>query len=209
MQAPACPQPSAPRPARAHARSRPVHWLVTATALAAVVGGAAFLQPSGATATTAPAASSGASGDTGDRTSAEPAGRTGGAPDAESARYPLECGTAGTEVVEKGSADLDGDGRPETVAVVSCAAGMGTPPHGLYVLAHGAAGPEVLETLLDPAERMNVADLAVTGRGISATLLGYSSAEVPRCCPDQRREVIWRWRDGSFRLAALAAPGSV
>lgn len=133
------------------------------------------------------------------------------APDAKAADYPLECGGGETEVVDEGSADLDGDGRQETAAVVRCAAGMGTPPHGVYVLGSGSGGgaPRLLETLVDPAEKMNITGFAVGGGKISATLLGYSAPDVPRCCPDLERKVAWHWRDGKFRLTALPVPGSV
>ncbi|MCC3655069.1 MULTISPECIES: hypothetical protein [Streptomyces] len=208
MQAPACPQPSAPPSSQPtaelpHTRTRPVHWLTTATALAAVLGAAALVQPPDATATP-PAAARQAAG--------EPAaGEPAAAPDAKAADYPLECGGGETEVVDEGSADLDGDGRPETAAVVRCAAGMGTPPHGVYVLGSGSRGgaPRVLETLVDPAEKMNITDFAVGGGKISATLLGYSAPDVPRCCPDLERKVAWHWRDGTFRLTALPVPGRV
>ncbi|MZE80712.1 hypothetical protein GTY57_28280 [Streptomyces sp. SID5475] len=193
MQAPACPQPSAPPSSKPtaelpHTRTRPVHWLTTATALAAVLGAAALVQPPDATAT-------------------PPVARS----NVVTADYPLECGGGETEVVDEGSADLDGDGRPETAAVVRCAAGMGTPPHGVYVLGSGSGGgaPRLLETLVDPAEKMNITDFAVGGGEISATLLGYSAPDVPRCCPDLERKVAWHWRDGKFRLTALPVPGSV
>ncbi|WP_037678144.1 hypothetical protein [Streptomyces albus] len=184
-----------------------MHWLTTATALAAVLGAAALVQPPDATATPPVAVEQRAE-------AGEPAGaeKPEAAPDAEAADYPLECGGGETEVVDRGSADLDADGRPETAAVVRCAAGMGTPPHGVYVLgsASGGGAPRVLETLVDPAEKMNVTDFAVDDGGtISATLLGYSGPDVPRCCPDLERKVEWHWRDGKFRLTALPVPGSV
>ncbi len=116
------------------------------------------------------------------------------------------------DVAGKGSADLDGDGRLETVAVVRCHAGAGTPPSGVYVLTPPAAKggrPKVAATLLDPAQKMSVMDFRVSGAVVSATLLGYSSKDVPRCCPDKRREVKWQWKDGKFALTALPAPGSV
>ncbi len=186
-----------------HTRTRPVHWLATTAALAAVLGAAALVQPADATATPPVAARQ-----------APEAGVPvpGGGPDPVAASYPMECGDAGTRVVDQASSDLDGDGRVETVAVVSCDAGIGTPPTGVYVLTQGAeadAEPKVVETLMDPAERMNVKNFSVAGRTVSATLLGYSSAEVPRCCPDQERAVEWHWRDGKFRLTALPVAGSV
>ncbi|MGP3974622.1 hypothetical protein ACTWQF_11555 [Streptomyces sp. 8N114] len=168
-----------------HTRTRAVHWLATAAALAAVLGGTALLQP--ATATPAPAT-----------------GASGQAPDPDRARYPLDCGPsgAGIDVLDKAAADFDGDGTAETVAVVRCQARGGTPPSAVFVLSGTAQSgrPRIAATLVEHRERMSVQDLAVRGTTISATLLGYSSANVPRCCPDKRRTVKWEWRQGKFAL---------
>ncbi|OEJ27713.1 hypothetical protein AR457_27855 [Streptomyces agglomeratus] len=168
----------------AHTRPRPVHWLATAAAMAAVVAVAGLLQPEAATASqTAPAAA-------GPADTAPPA-----APDASSAVFPLDCRGHKPGVVKQGSGDLDGDGRPETVAVVRCVSGIGTPPSGVFVL----TGPSrVVATLVDPADGVGVTDLAVRAGTVSATLLGYSSPEVPRCCPDRRERVKWQWKGGKF-----------
>jgi len=188
------PQPSRPstpppsRPAPPHTRTRAVHWIVTAAALGAVLGGSALLRPAGATATPAP-----------DTAAVTPG------PDADTARYPLDCGPSEPEVTDRAAVDFDGDGRAETVAVVRCAAGIGTPPSGMYVLAHPereGGRPRVAETLVDPEEGMAVQDLTVRGGTVFARLLGYSSDEVPRCCPDMARDVEWNWRGGKFVLRA-------
>ncbi|MBO8190396.1 hypothetical protein ITI46_01495 [Streptomyces oryzae] len=165
-----------------HTRTRAVHWLATTAALAAVLGGTALLQP--ATATPAPA--------------------SGKAPDPARARYPLDCGTsgAGVDVLDKAAADFDGDGTAETAAVVRCQAHGGTPPSAVFVLSGAPDGrrPRIAATLVEQREGMSVRDLGVRGTTISATLLGYSSADVPRCCPDKRRPVKWEWREGKFAL---------
>ncbi|MFI9310146.1 hypothetical protein [Streptomyces triculaminicus] len=182
MQSPAGPEP------HPHTRPRPVHWLATAAALAGVITGVALLGPGDATATaTAPATAA-------------------AAPDARAVRYPVHCGLARAEVVRAVAGDLDGDGRAETAAVVRCPAGAGTPPSGVYVLAPPAApgaAPRIVATLVDPGQKMNVTGLTVTERTVSATLLGYSAAAVPRCCPDLRRAVKWHWREGKFALTPL------
>ncbi|MGW7055509.1 hypothetical protein [Streptomyces sp. NPDC054887] len=174
----------------AHTRPRPVHWLATAAAMAAVVAAAGFLQPEAATASqTAPAAGSGP---------VEPAAAP--VPDAAGAVYPLECHGEKPAVVEEGSGDLDGDGRPETVAVVRCVSGIGTPPSGVFVL----TGPSrVVATLVDPADGLGISDFTVGGGAVSATLLGYSSPDVPRCCPDRREKVKWQWKGGKFARTVL------
>ncbi|MGP3980368.1 hypothetical protein [Streptomyces sp. KR80] len=192
-----------PQPDLPHTRARPVHWIATATALAAVLGVSALVQPSGAIATPPPARQG---------TPAPSASAPVGAPDPKKAVYPVDCGPEKPEVIDRGSGDLDGDGRQETVAVVRCATGFGTPPSGIYVLTHPATAngaPRVAETFLDPKEGLSVTDFAVRGRTVSATLLGYSSKNVPRCCPDKQRKVKWRWRDGKFALIALPVAGSV
>ncbi|RAJ60046.1 hypothetical protein K378_04744 [Streptomyces sp. Amel2xB2] len=180
-----------------HTRTRMVHWMGTAVALAAVVGLSSFVQPAGATAQ--PTLTTAASG-------------TAPAPDAKKADYPVDCGSPSVkvDVVAKGSADFDGDGQQETVASVRCHSGTGTPPNALFVL--GAAPrpdqkPRVVATMLRMKERMTVEDLKVDDRTVSAKLLGYSSPSVPSCCPDRQRKVKWEWKDGKFALEAAPVPG--
>ncbi|RBM23890.1 hypothetical protein [Streptomyces sp. PT12] len=186
-----------------HTRARAVHWLTTAAVLAAATVVAAMIEPSGATATAT------ASGERGpERGAAAP---TPG-PDAEAAEYPLDCGPLGVVVSDQASVDLDGDGTGETVAVVHCDAGSGTPPHGVYLLGHGegeGAAPRVTETLVDPAERMNVDRFEADDDAVALRLYGYSSPDVPSCCPDMQRDVSWSWRDGALTLDVAPPPNSV
>ncbi|WP_405425912.1 hypothetical protein [Streptomyces erythrochromogenes] len=172
----------------AHTRTRPLHWLATATAMAAVIAAAGLVQPATGSpaATEAPAAK----------------GPQATAPDAAAATYPLDCKGAPQTVTATAQGDLDGDGRPETVAAVRCDAGSGTPPHALYVLIQDPAEgsrPRVVATLLDTPQRQTATELTVRDRTVTASLLGYSGPEVPRCCPDKKQLSKWRWSDGKFR----------
>ncbi|MGP3632893.1 hypothetical protein ACTU45_05890, partial [Streptomyces sp. 24-1644] len=125
------------------------------------------------------------------------------APDAAAATYPLDCGGARYVVADEAAGDLDGDGRPETVAVVRCDAGTGTPPSGVYVLTQGSgAAPRVVATLVDPARKTSVTDFSVHDGIVSATLLGYSSMDVPRCCPDEEEKASWQWKGNAFVRSA-------
>ncbi|OON82270.1 hypothetical protein [Streptomyces tsukubensis] len=187
-------QPSAV-PELAHTRTRPIHWLATAAALAAAVAGASFIQPGAAAASKGPEPSAGS----GHHRAAAPAAST--------ADYPLRCapGAGGDReepvVAQHAAADLDGDGNPETVAVVHCPAGSGTPPDGVYVLTRASATDataRVVATLVDPKDRLTVDDFGVHSATVAATLLGYSSLDVPRCCPDTHKKAQWRWRDNTF-----------
>ncbi|MFE7431308.1 MULTISPECIES: hypothetical protein [unclassified Streptomyces] len=184
-------------PDLAHTDSRPLHWLATAAAMAAVVAAAGMLQPEPAASASTP------------RTTAGQGPAPAAAPDPLRATYPLDCGGLEHTVARQAAGDLDGDGRPETVAVVRCAAGSGTPPSGVYVLTQASgAAPRVVATLVDPAQQMSVGALAVRDGVVSATLLGYSSEDVPRCCPDQREAVTWRWQGGAFVRTAGTAPAT-
>lgn len=114
-------------------------------------------------------------------------------------------------MVKKATGDLDGDGRPETVAVVHCDAPMGTPPDGVYVLTQSADAkkPRVVATLIDPKDRTTVKTLAVSDAGVLADTLGYSSASVPSCCPDVRTSAKWQWKNGTFLRSTPAGAQSV
>ncbi|MFE5796300.1 hypothetical protein ACFQ8C_27495 [Streptomyces sp. NPDC056503] len=174
----------------AHTHARPLHWLATATATAAVVALSGALTPRAAEAGPATRAAS-----------APAAAGPAAAPDAGTADYPLQCGGAPHRVARYATGDLDGDENPETVAVVHCEAGSGSPPAGLYVLTRGRgddAPARVVATLVDPREQRSVTGLAIRGGTVRATLLGYSSPDVPSCCPDEKEQVGWEWTGGAF-----------
>ncbi|MFI1098314.1 hypothetical protein [Streptomyces sp. NPDC020917] len=187
-------QPSA-GPALPHTRSRTVHWLTTAAGLGAVVAAVALVQPADASVT-------GATGS--GKAPAHPVA----APDPKAAAYPLDCPPgAGVDVIAHVSGDLDGDGRPETVAVVRCHADTGTPPSGVYILsapAAAGAAPKIAQMLVNPADDREISDFRLEGRTVRATVLGFSGPTVPRCCPDLKRTYSWEWRGG--RYVALPGP---
>ncbi|WP_399883084.1 hypothetical protein ACGH7X_08205 [Streptomyces sp. BBFR51] len=182
MQHPAVPDLS-------HTHTRPIHWVATATAVAAVVALSSVLQPDAATAAQSPAPGP----------KSAPAQHI-APPDPATVAFPLECGPVKTVVRKKATGDLDGDGRPETVAAVHCDAPMGTPPDGVYVVTRDADGgkPRVVATLVDPKDRHTATGLSVRDGVVLATLLGYSTADVPSCCPDVTDHVKWQWKNGAF-----------
>ncbi|RFU87046.1 hypothetical protein DY218_08935 [Streptomyces triticagri] len=185
-------------PELAHTHTRPIHWLATALAVAAVVAASSFIGPRNATA---------AQTDSPEPAAAPAPAAT--APDAGSVDYPLQCGTAEPDITHHATGDLDRDGRPETVAAVRCKAGSGTPPHGIYVITQPHTGePRVVATLVDPDERLTVTDFAVHDATVTATLLGYSAPTVPSCCPDTREKAAWKWKDQSFVRSRQAAAHS-
>ncbi|MFJ6074938.1 hypothetical protein ACIQFU_29650 [Streptomyces sp. NPDC093065] len=184
MQHPAVPELS-------HTHTRPIHWVATATAVAGVVALSSVLQPDAATA--AQTTGQAAAGPKSAPAHIAP-------PDPATVAFPLECGPVKALVQKKASGDLDGDGRPETVAVVHCDAPMGTPPDGVYVLTRDtdSGKPRVVATLVDPKDRRTATALSVRDGAVHATLLGYSSPDVPSCCPDVTDDVKWQWKNGTF-----------
>ncbi|NUP20977.1 MAG: hypothetical protein HOZ81_33885 [Streptomyces sp.] len=186
-------------PELAHTHTRPIHWLATATAVAAVVALSSVLQPNSATAaqSTGPDAKK-------PTTVTTP-------PDPAHVDFPLECGPVKAIVVKKATGDLDGDGGPETVAVVHCDSPMGTPPDGVYVLTQGAEtnAPRVVATLVNPKEGITVSDIAVRDEAVVTDLLGYSTEDVPRCCPDVKNSAKWQWKNGAFVRSTPSGAHSV
>ncbi|MFF5536041.1 hypothetical protein ACFY71_26755 [Streptomyces cinerochromogenes] len=187
-------------PELAHTRTRPIHWVATATAVAGVVALSSVVQPGAAT------AAQSAPGTTGRTAPAAAA-----PPSTTGVKFPLDCGPVKAVVAKKATGDLDGDGRPETVAVVHCDAPMGTPPDGVYVLTRAADGgtPRVVATLVEPRERLTVTDFTLRAQAVSATLLGYSSDTVPSCCPDVKTPAKWRWNGNAFLRSTPAGAHSV
>ncbi|MEV6943768.1 hypothetical protein AB0N07_17565 [Streptomyces sp. NPDC051172] len=184
-------------PELAHTHTRPIHWVATAAAVSGVMALSSLLQPNSATA--APPADPRAG-----------TARTASAPSTAGVSFPLACGPVKAVVQKKATGDLDGDGNPETVAVVHCDAPMGTPPDGVYVLTRAADGgkPRVVATLLDPKAGDTVSDFAVRDGAVAATLLGYSSTDVPRCCPDVTQGAKWQWKNGAFMRSTSAGAHS-
>jgi hypothetical protein len=184
-------------PELAHTHTRPIHWVATATAVSGVMALSSLLQPNSATAAQ-PA-------HTGTKTvHAAPA------PSVTGLHFPLTCGPVKAVVQKKATGDLDGDGNPETVAVVHCDAPMGTPPDGIYVVTRASNGkPRVVATLVDPKSGDTVSDFAVRDKAVVATLLGYSSNDVPRCCPDVTDNAKWQWENGAFARSTSAGAHSV
>jgi hypothetical protein len=173
-----------------------VHWISTAVVLGAFVAAVALVEPADAS---QPAPVAGRSSGV----------RPAAAPDPRAAVYPLVCAPgAKVDVVSQVSGDLDGDGRPETVAVVRCHSDTGTPPSGVYILsaplAEGAP-PRIAETLVNPKDDRQITHFRLDGRTVKATVLGFSGDSVPRCCPDLSRTYAWQWRDGRY----VAIPGPV
>ena len=193
----------------AHARSGAIHWVVTAAAIGAAVAAVVVTAP----AQGAPhRVRTPLAGPAGPSTASHPAvpPSPSAAPDPAKAELPLDCGPFPVEATPSFARDLDGDGRSETVVAAHCGGTNGTPPDGVYVLAAGAEGspgPRIAATLVRPEENLSVVDLAPGDGGtVVAEVHGYSTPDVPRCCPDVDLILSWARNGDHWVRAHVAAP---
>ncbi|WP_329562695.1 hypothetical protein [Kitasatospora sp. NBC_01266] len=192
------PRPTEGAPAPA-ARSGPGHWGAVAVGCAALVAGTLAATPSVAShPLTAPAGAG--------TPHALPAAQ---APDPARAQFPLDCGPTPSTVSISFTADL-GDGTPATVVAAHCQAGSGTAPDGVFVLTPGQDGhPAVHDTLLRWQEGFTVTRLALRADGtITAAARGYSTADVPRCCPDLTVQFDWSRQGDGYHRTEQSAPSA-
>ena len=100
---------------------------------------------------------------------------------------PLGCPTGiGVLVLRRLAVQLV---RPYTAVVARCDSGAGSPPSGVYLIAGDAETAAVAETLVRPAQELQVSALTATAGGITLSAAGYSRADVPRCCQIGRAHV--------------------
>jgi hypothetical protein len=133
----------------------------------------------------------------GDAGTARPPGSTpapADGPDLATVTHPLRCQEVGTVVDREVRGDLTGDGIAEVVVAVRCDAGAGSPPNAVLLYGGGPDGAaRLLSTLVPTDADVQVQRLALTGGEVEVTGLTYSSAQVPRCCPDEQFLRRWRW----------------
>ncbi|MFC1443634.1 hypothetical protein ABUW04_35910 [Streptacidiphilus sp. N1-10] len=172
-----------------HTRSTAIHWIATAAALGGVVAAAVAVSPADAGTVTA------------DGPHSVPAAQ---APNPAGIALPLDCDGLPDRITQRFSADTTGHGTVVTVVAARCAAPNGTPPDGLYVLGFGPDGrPRITATLIRPTQNLTVRSAGIRADGsIHATVDGYSSEDVPRCCADLHDTDTWTLRDGGYVLTA-------
>ena len=114
--------------------------------------------------------------------------------------YPFDCSSVGYLVMRTRYADLNGDGRLDAVVLVRCNAGAGNPPVGLYAFdgASSPRQPRPMATLISPETDRIAPDFTVNGTTVTVDAYGYSSDSVPRCCPDQKFHLTWRWHGSTY-----------
>jgi hypothetical protein len=80
---------------------------------------------------------------------------------------------------------------PTVVVAAHCVSGAGSPPWGVYVLADAGSGLRVTATLVAPTVDVQVTRLTATGTTVRVRGGTYSTADIPRCCPDLAFDRSW------------------
>jgi hypothetical protein len=90
------------------------------------------------------------------------------------------------------------------VLVVRCNPGAGTPPVAVYVYDHAASptDPHLADTLVRDTDNWQAGVIKTHGATISLPVAGFSSINVPNCCPDVETTLTWAWDGTRYRLTS-------
>jgi hypothetical protein len=114
---------------------------------------------------------------------------------------PMDCGGLGT-VVDAHPVTQHLGGRAAAVVAAHCNAGAGSPPSAVFLLRDaagaGPARPEVTETLVGLDRDLLVQKVTVGAGAVEVTAYGYSTGDIPRCCPDRHLSLGWRWNGSAL-----------
>lgn len=117
----------------------------------------------------------------------------------EAVAYPVDCGpTTGTRVLEVQLAQPDALQRVALVMVACGAgagAGAGSPPRTILVFdrADSPSTPHLVQILAQDGLERITATMTVQGATVTTAGGTYSSAAIPRCCPDGEFTARWAW----------------
>ncbi|MCF2527419.1 hypothetical protein [Yinghuangia soli] len=96
--------------------------------------------------------------------------------------YPMDCSGAPFEIRD---ARPLAPGSATHIVQVRCAAGAGAAPDAVYAYTVAPDGTAARDrTLLDTEDDKLVKSLDIKNGRVTATVLGYSTEDIPRCCPD-------------------------
>lgn len=113
----------------------------------------------------------------------------------EAVAYPVDCGpTTGTRVLEVQLAQPDALQRVALV-MVACDAGAGSPPRTILVFdrADSPSTPHLAQILAQDGLDRITSTMTVQGATVATAGGTYSSAAIPRCCPDGEFTARWSW----------------
>lgn len=138
------------------------------------------------------------------RTASDDASRAPGVPlsavEWESLSYPVDCG--GQTTASAAAYPEPAPGKQLAIVHVTCKAGAGTPPSAVlvYDYAESTTSVHLTQTLLRYEDNWVPENGGTTSQGPTLTIsvYGYSTDDVPRCCPDLQPTLSWTWRQGTY-----------
>lgn len=113
----------------------------------------------------------------------------------EAVAYPVDCGpTTGTRVLDVQLAQPDALQRVALV-MVACDAGAGSPPRTILVFdrADSPSTPHLAQILTQDGLDRITSTMTIQGATVATAGGTYSSAAIPRCCPDGEFTARWAW----------------
>ncbi len=85
--------------------------------------------------------------------------------------------------------------QPSVVLVAHCQSAAGSPPDGVFQVTGAGTRTRLAATLVRAKDQVDVSSLVRSGDQLRMTGRGYSSTDVPRCCPDVPVAKSWRLVD--------------
>jgi hypothetical protein len=120
-------------------------------------------------------------------------------------RYPIasRCSPVGVRVVQVAYVD-PGPRTHDALVLAECNSGAGTPPVVLYVYdrASSARNPHLAATLVADTDQWQASSFSANGADLTMPAYGFSSNNVPNCCPDVRTTLAWRWNGSGYVLTS-------
>lgn len=117
-----------------------------------------------------------------------------------SLRYPVDC--EGEAVASPAAYSEPEPGTELAVVFVTCASGAGAQPSAVLVYdrADSTDGVHLAQTLLSYEDNWTPTGGAVEAMGSDLVIpvYGYSTDDIPRCCPDLDLQLTWTWREGEY-----------
>lgn len=85
------------------------------------------------------------------------------------------------------------------LVLVTCDAGAGTPSVELYAFDQTeGSSAHLSQTLVRATDNWQANHVDVDSDTVSLPVFGFSSVDVPRCCPDVTATLTWRWNGTTY-----------
>jgi hypothetical protein len=118
-------------------------------------------------------------------------------------RFPIRCGKGVELRVLQVKSLSPAPSERRTAVLVQCPLEDGTGDAELLTYTTPSSHPKLAQQLIHQGDALFPTSLLRVGSQnlISMKVFAFSSINAPRCCPDMKAVLSWRWIAGKFRLA--------